>query len=318
MDLVGYILIFLSSFALLFWSGNFLVDVLTKISKFIGWKEFVVSFLVMAFATTIPNFFVGIISALNKVPELSFGDVVGTNIADLTLIIALAALVSKMGLSVPSRTVQGSSLFTIGVAVLPLILIQDGTLSRLDGILLLGAFAVYIAWLFNKKERFEKIYDGTLEKLTLNFFKKNIALLFCSILLLLISAQGIVKSAVFFSGFLHLPLSLIGILVVGLGTALPELSFTLQAAKKSQDWMIVGDVMGSVIMTATLVLGVVALICPIKIVDFSPFAIGRIFLIISAIFFLLFIRTGHKITRKEALFLLGIYITFVLVEILTK
>lgn len=318
MDLVVYILIFLSSFALLFWSGNFLVDLLTKISKFIGWKEFVVSFLVVAFATTIPNFFVGIISALNKVPELSFGDVVGTNIADLTLIIALAALVSKMGLSVPSRTVQGSSLFTIGVAVLPLILIQDGTLSRLDGILLLGAFAVYIAWLFNKKERFEKIYDGTLEKLTLNFFKKNIVLLFCSILLLLISAQGIVKSAVFFSGFLHLPLSLIGILVVGLGTALPELSFTLQAAKKSQDWMIVGDVMGSVIMTATLVLGVVALICPIKIVDFSPFAIGRIFLIISAIFFLLFIRTGHKITRKEALFLLGIYITFVLVEILTK
>jgi cation:H+ antiporter len=111
---------------------------------------------------------------------------------------------------------------------------------------------------------------------------------------------------------------LIGILIVGLGTALPELSFTLQAARKSQDWMIVGDVMGSVIMTSTLVLGIVALICPIKIVDFPPFAIGRIFLIISAIFFLLFIRSGRKITRREALFLLGIYITFVLVEILSK
>ena len=316
--LFSYILIFVGSFAILFFSSNFLVGGLTKLSKFIGWKEFVVSFLIMAFATTIPNFFIGIISALNKVPELSFGDVVGTNIADLTLVIALSALVSKMGLSVPSRTVQGSSLFTIGVAVLPLILIQDGTLSRLDGILLLGAFAAYIAWLFNKKERFEKIYVGASEKLTLNFFTKNIVLFFCSILLLLISAQGIVKSAVFFSGFLRLPLSLIGILIVGLGTALPELSFTLQAARKSQDWMIVGDVMGSVIMTATLVLGIVALICPIKIVDFSPFAIGRIFLIISAIFFLLFIRSGRKITRREALFLLGIYITFVLVEILMK
>jgi len=316
--LFSYILIFIGSFAILFFSSNFLVGGLTKLSKFIGWKEFVVSFLVMAFATTIPNFFIGIISALNKVPELSFSDVVGTNIADLTLVIALSALVSKMGLSVPSRTVQGSSLFTIGVAVFPLILIQDGTLSRLDGILLLGAFAAYIAWLFNKKERFEKIYDGTSEKLTLNFFTKNIVLLFCSILLLLVSAQGIVKSAVFFSGFLRLPLSLIGILIVGLGTALPELSFTLQAARKSQDWMIVGDVMGSVIMTSTLVLGIVALICPIKIVDFQPFAIARIFLIISAIFFLLFIRSGRKITRREALFLLGIYITFVLVEILMK
>jgi len=313
-----YILIFIGSFVILFFSSNFLVDALTKISKFLGWKEFVVSFFIIAFATTIPNFFVGIISALNKIPELSFGDVVGTNIADLTLVIALAALVSRMGLSVPSRTVQGSSLFTIGVAVFPLILIQDGILSRLDGILLLGAFVAYIAWLFNKKERFEKIYDGASEKLTLSFFTKNMALLFCSILLLLISAQGIVKSAVFFSGFLHLPLSLIGILIVGLGTALPETSFTLQAARKNQDWLIVGDVMGSVIMTTTLVLGIVALICPIKIYDFSPFAIGRIFLIISAIFFLLFIRTGHKITRKEAVFLLGIYVIFVLVEILTK
>lgn len=318
MDLTTYILIFLSSFGLLFWSSNFLVDVLKRVCKFLGWKEFVVSFFIVAFATTIPNFIVDTISALNKVPHLAFGDVVGTNIADLTLIVALSALISKAGLSVPSRTVQGSSIFTIGVAILPLILVHDGNLSRSDGILLLGAFLFYLSWLFQKKERFEKIYDGIREPLSLRFFLKNLTLLIFSIVLLLLSGQGIVKSAVFVSDYFHFPLALIGILVVGLGTALPELSFTLQAARKSQDWMIVGDVMGSVIMTATLVLGVVALICPIKIVDFSPFAIGRIFLIISAIFFLLFIRTGKKITRKEALFLLGIYILFVLVEIFTK
>ncbi|GAI48832.1 unnamed protein product, partial [marine sediment metagenome] len=69
---------------------------------------------------------------------------------------------------------------------------------------------------------------------------------------------------------------------------------------------------------ATLVLGIVALICPIEVPDFSPFAIGRFFLIISAIFFFFFVQTGRKITKKEALFLLGIYITFVLVEILTN
>jgi len=318
MDLVDYILIFLFSFGLLFWSSNFLVDVLKRVCKFLGWKEFVVSFFIVAFATTIPNFIVDTISALNKVPHLAFGDVVGTNIADLTLIVALSALVSRAGLSVPSRTVQGSSIFTIGVAILPLVLVYDGTLTRSDGILLLAAFLLYLIWLFQKRERFEKVYDGVCEPLSLRFFLKNLAFLIFSIVLLLLSGQGIVKSAVFFSDYFHFPLALIGILVVGLGTALPELSFTLQAARKSQDWMIVGDVMGSVIMTATLVLGVVALICPIKIYDFSPFAIGRIFLIISAIFFLLFIRTGRKITRKEALFLLGIYIIFVLVEILTK
>jgi len=316
--MILHIIIFIVSFWILFWSSHFLVDVLVKVCKFLGWKEFVVSFFIVAFATTIPNFFVDIISALNKVPQLAFGDVVGTNIADLTLIIALSALISRAGLSVPSRTVQGSSFFTIGVAILPLILVFDGTLNRVDGILLLGAFVIYLIWLFNKKERFEKVYDGVREPLSLKSFLTNLIFLSLSVLLLLMSGQGIVKSAIFFSNYFHFPLALIGIFLVGLGTALPELSFTLQAARKSQDWMIVGDVMGSVIMTATLVLGSVALISPIKISDFSPFAIGRIFLIIAAVFFLFFIRTGRKISRREGLFLLGIYLVFILVEILTK
>jgi len=318
MNLATYILIFLSSFGLLFWSSNFLVDVLKRVCKFLGWKEFVVSFFIVAFATTIPNFIVDTISALNKVPHLAFGDVVGTNIADLTLIVALSALISKAGLSLPSRTVQGSSIFTIGVAILPLILIHDGLLSKSDGILLLVTFLFYLSWLFQKRERFEKIYDGIYEPLGLRFFLKNSILLIFSLVLLLLSGQGIVKSAVFFSDYFHFPLALIGILVIGLGTALPELSFTFQAARKSQDWFIVGDVMGSVIITATLVLGIVALLSPIKIVDFSPFAIGRIFLIISALFFLFFVRTDRKITKREAVFLLLIYLIFIFIEILTK
>ncbi|GAI11291.1 unnamed protein product [marine sediment metagenome] len=82
--------------------------------------------------------------------------------------------------------------------------------------------------------------------------------------------------------------------------------------------MILGNLMGSIMVPATLVLGIVALICPIEIVDFSPFAIGRLFLVISAIFFLWVVRSGQKITKKEALFLLGIYVLFVIVEILMK
>ena len=184
-----YIFIFLASCALLFWTGNFLVGALTKLAKFLGWKEFVVAFFAMAFATSIPNFFVGIISALNKIPELSFGDIVGANIIDLSLVMALAALISKTGLSAPSRTVQGSSVFTIGVAILPLLLIQDGLLSRADGILLWVAFFIYLAWLFRKRERFEKVYDEISEPLSLKSFFKNIILLLGSVLLLIAAAQ---------------------------------------------------------------------------------------------------------------------------------
>ena len=318
MDLIKNIFLFPFSFLLLFFSSSFLVESLKKISKFLKWKEFVVSFFTIAIATTISNLVVDIISALNKVPNLAFGDVVGTNICDLTLIIGLSAIISKAGLSVPSRTVQGSAIFTILIAILPLLLVLDGNLNRADGILLLIAFLFYISWLFQKKERFEKIYDKEGGPQNLKTFLKNLLFFIFSGILLYFAGQQIVKSAIFFSNYFHLDLSIIGILIVGLGNALPELAFTLQAARKSQDWFIVGDVMGSVILTTSLVLGIVVLISPIETLQFPPFFVARIFLLISALFFLVFIKTGKKITAREGYFLVLIYFIFSIFEILTQ
>ena len=292
---------------------------LMKIARFLNWREFVVAFIVMAFAASLPNLFVGLSSAFHKIPQLSFGDIVGGNLVDLTIVVALAALIVR-GLPAESRMVQTSSIFTIIIAILPLLLILDGKLGRGDGILLILTFFFYIFWLFSKKERFTKVYDGKKEPIVKGFkiFLKDLGKIILGIILLLLAAEGIVRSASFFAQSFNLPLALIGILIVGLGNALPETYFVIVSAKKGQTWMILGNLMGSVIVPATLVLGIVALICPIEIVDFSPFVIARFFLIISALFFLFFVRTDRKITKKEALFLLGIYILFVAVEILTK
>ncbi|MBI2041873.1 MAG: sodium:calcium antiporter [Candidatus Nealsonbacteria bacterium] len=312
------ILIFLISCFFLAISSKWLVGALVVIAKFLGWKEFVVAFLLMAFGVTIPNFFVGIISALNKVPELSLGDVVGGNIVDLSLIIGMAALISRKGLSAPSRTVQGSSIFTIAIAILPLILIFDGALSRQDGFLLFAAFLGYMFWLFSKKERFTKAYDGIKEPVTIKFFFKNFGLFLISLIFLLLAAKGMVVSGTFFADYFSIPISLVGILVIGLGNALPEGFFSIQAARKGHDWMVLGDLMGGVVLSATLVLGTVAMISPIAVSDFLTIAIGRFFLIITALFFLIFLRTGQKITRKEAIFLIFIYVAFVVSEIAIK
>lgn len=304
---------------MLFWSGSFLVGALMRMARFLGWREFVVAFFIIAFAATIPNLFVGISSALHKIPQLSFGDVVGGNVIDLTLAVAIAALIAK-GLPAESRTVQITSIFTIFIAILPLLLILDGVLGRGDGIILILGFLFYLFWLFSKKERFTMVYDTNKIPIVTEFkvFIKDLGKVILGIILLLVAAEGIVRAASFFAESLNLSLALIGILIVGLGNALPETYFAIASARKGQTWMILGDLMGAVIVPATLVLGIVALIHPIVITDFSPFAIARFFLIISAIFFLFFVRTDRKITKKEALFLLGLYILFVLVEILTK
>jgi len=318
--MILYILIFLICCALLYFSGEWVIGGLMRIARFLDWREFVVAFFVMAFAASLPNFFVGVTSALRQIPELSFGDVAGNNLVTLTLAVALAVLIGKKELPTESRTVQTTSIFTIVAAILPFILILDGILSRADGIILILLFVFYLFWLFSKRERFTKIYEE--HKILIikesKIFLKDLGKLILGVLLLILAAQGIVASAQFFALNFNLPLILIGVLITGLGSALPETYFAIASARRGETWMILGDLMGAVIVPATLVLGIVALICPIKIIDVLPFAIARFFLIISAIFFLLFVRTGRKITKKETLILLGIYIAFLLVEIFIK
>jgi cation:H+ antiporter len=315
-----HILIFLFSFVLLFWTGKWLIKSLSRIARYLEWREFVVAFFIVAIAASIPNLFVGISSAFHKIPELSFGDIVGGNLVDLTLAVAIAVLLSRGGLPAESKMVQTSAVFTMAIAILPLLLILDGYLGRGDALILISVFIFYIFWLFSKKERFSKVYDSQDSKPVVKKFRifiKDLGRVILGVFFLLLAAEGVVRAASFFADSLNLPLALVGILIVGLGNAIPETYFAVIAARKAQNWMILGDLMGSVIVAATLVLGIVALISPIKIVDFSTFAIARFFLIISAIFFLIFVRTDRKITKREALFLLGIYIIFVLAEILT-
>ena len=317
--MILYILLFLISIGLLFWSGTFLIGALTRTARFLGWKEFVVAFIVIAFASSIPNLFVGISSALHKIPQLSFGDIVGGNLIDFTIAVALAALVAK-SLPAESKMVQTSAIFTMAVAIFPLLLILDGVLGRGDGIALIFVFFCYIYWLFSKKERFSKVYNANEVPIVKSFksFVKDLGRLLIGLLFLLVAAEGIVRAARFFSESLNLEIALVGILIVGISNAIPETYFAIVCARKAHNWMVLGDLMGSVIVASTLVLGIVAIICPIEIADFSPFAIARFFLIIAAMFFLFFVRTDRKITVKEALFLLSIYLIFLLVEIFTK
>jgi cation:H+ antiporter len=313
-----YIFVFIVSCFLLALSSKWLIGSLSRIALYLRLKEFVVGFFIMAFAVSLPNFFVGIISAFNGIPQLSFGDVIGGNIVDLSLVIGLAALLSKGGLSAQSQTVQGSSIFTIFIGVLPMLLVSDQQLSRMDGVLLILSYVLYVSWLFSKRERFTKIYDHAPSSINFKNFIRDLVFLVFSVILLLGGARGIVASASVFANALAAPIGLIGLFIVGVGNSLPEGFFSVQAARKGQDWMILGDLMGGVVITATLVLGIVALISPIMITDFSPFAIARIFLILSAVLFLFCLRSGARVSKREGILLLLIYVSFLITEILTR
>jgi cation:H+ antiporter len=316
--MIQNIFILIGSFILLALAGKWMIEAMSRLGICFKLKEFVLAFFVIGIGATIPNLIIGIVAAMNKIPELSFGDVVGSNIFDISIVVGLAALVSRGGLSSNSRTVQGSAIFTMIIGLLPLALIYDGSLSRIDGVLLLVSFGIYAFWLFSKKDRFTKVYENCSQKINIKEIVKDALIILAGLGLLFIGGQGIVKSAMFLYQTFHLPLGLIGIFVVAIGTCMPETVFSLQAAKKGQDWMILGNQMGNVAITSTFILGIVSLIMPINITNFSPFAIARIFLIIAIVSFFFFAKTGQKITKAEGMALIGIYFAFLITEIITK
>jgi len=321
MVMLFYIFIFLTSCFLLVLSTKWLIDSLTGIAKYLGWKEFVVAFFTVSFGAVIPEFFIGIFSAVNGVSELAFGNILGQNIFLFAFTVGTCALILKNGIEVESKTVKNGSTFAVIAAFLSLVLILDGTLSRSDGVILLAFFFFFIYWLFSKKERFTKVYEGIEDKVKeegVFCFFKNLAVVMVGFMIVILSAQGIVEFAKYFSRVMGISIPLLGILVVALGVGIPETYFSVTLARKGQSWMILGGLMGAVAMSSTLVLGTVALMAPITIsaIDQPAFLVVGIFLVLCASLFLFFVRSGRRISTNEGIALLLLYTLFFLTQIL--
>lgn len=313
-----YILFFIVSCIVLSKSGAWVVNALIRIAKALGWKEFVVSFILMAFTTTLPELFVGIASALRQKPELSFGNIIGSNIINLTLAMAIGVFLAKE-LKCESAMIQRNSVYAGVIAFLPILLMLDGEISRIDGIILLLVLGFYFHQLSLRERLFTKSFQRKTNKkgwLEFKLFLKDLAIFFGGITLLLISAQVIVWSISSLAVYFGLSLIIIGTLIVALGTNLPEIVFGCKAATMGHKDMIFGNLLGAVVVNSTLVLGTTVLITPLKIIRFSPYLTGIIFTLIVCLSFTVFFRTDKKITRKEAIILLCIYIIFVVTQLI--
>jgi cation:H+ antiporter len=318
LEILLYILIFIGSCLVLVKAGAWSVKTLIRIAQFLRWKEFFVSFILMAFATSLPELFVGISSALHGVPEISLGDIIGSNVINLTLVIGIAAILAK-GLRLKSVVAKRDSLYTAFIAILPVIALLDGVISRADAVILILVTVFYFQQVFSQKEAFTKIFKDTFERRTAKLWRRfflDILLFAGSIFLLLFSAEGIIRSVVYFANFVDVPLFFIGIVFVSLGTNLPELTFGVKSVMMGRKQMVLGNVMGSVVVNSSLVIGTVALIHPIRVTNFSPFIIGIAFTFLAAISFYFFARQENQISTKEGKILIAIYVIFILFEII--
>jgi len=304
------LLIFLGSCVLIILASRMIIDALHRLTCRLGWKEFIVAFFAASIGAVLPELFIGVRSALKGVPELALGSIIGQNIILFTLSVAICTFILKE-IVVESRTVRAGATFALLAVTLPFILLWDGVLSRTDGFILLFACVAYIYWLFSKEDHFVKKHKEPIKKCSP---VRDGIVVFIGFLLVVLSAEGIIASAQNFSSYFDVSVALFGLFAVGLGVALPETFFSIALASKGHSWMILGGILGAISLSSTLVLGIVSIISPIEVVDFSSLRAAQFFLISGGFFLLLFVRTNNKITKKEAWFLLGVYLLFLFYE----
>lgn len=302
--------IFIVACIVLVLSGSYLVKSLSKIGAFLKWSEFIVAFIFVAVATSIPELFVAISSGIAHTSSLSLGNVIGANIIDLTIVIGIVILVGR-GIKIESDKTKKDAFYMFLVICLPLILMLIGHgLSRLDGVILIVVFLLYSWNLIKQKEHFTKEVEIPIKRgeIVLNSF-----LFLASLALLFASSYFVVKYATALSIDLALPPFIIGLFLISFGTTLPELTFETKAVLSGHSQMALGDLIGTIIVNTTLVLGIAALIFPITI-QINSFLIGAIFMMIIAFVFFSFFRTGNKLSIKEGIILILIYVIYAIVQ----
>lgn len=288
------------------------IDSSTKLAHMLSISEYTISFLVISLATSLPEFVVAITAGVEKNTILSYGDAIGSNLALLTLIIAIPVLAGH-SLSTKSIIRSKDIYYTTFFLLLALAMALDGTLSRIDGLLLIVGYFYYTRSVLKRGTVLETFVDRLkLEKT--NVWKEGVLFVF-SLALLLLASEGIVRSAIDLSENLNVSLGFIGLTITALGTSLPEIAFVLGIINTDGNKEeITGDVIGSVVANSTLVLGTAAVIYPIEL-GRSHFGFSTILIVISTLLlFLAFSRSDEKIDKKEAVALLVVYVLFVGLE----
>ena len=310
-NLIGFAV----AFIVLAYSSLILVRSLSNIAYFLRISDYAVSFILMGFATSIPELFVALSSGIRGAPVLSFGNLIGANILNVTLLLGIIAIISG-GLPNRDQSIKADAWIILMIAVMPLLLIWDGNLDRPDGLVLILLYFWYLNRLLKQQKILGKALDHFGRKLRgAGWALKEVTLFILGIVLLLAASGFVVAEAQELAKILNLDLKIFGILIVALGTTVPELTFGLRSVLHKHEKMTLGNAIGSIAVNSTLILGLLALISPFS-VDFNPaLKLSIAAMIISLWLFNIFLTNNKPaITKNEGLILLIVYIGFVLLS----
>lgn len=306
--------------ALLLGGGECLVRGAAGLAQRLGVPPLVVGLTVVAFGTSAPEFSVNVTAAVRGNGAVAFGNVVGSNIANVGLILASAAIVRALAIQsvvvvreIPMMLLASAAALIMGFDRLRPELVAR--YDRADGALLLLFFAVFLYYTVAETLR-KRPADPLVQQVREQSVGEgarslggSVALVLVGLLGLVIGGQLTVSGAVGLAAAMGVPTALIGLTVVAVGTSLPELSASVMASRKGETDLAIGNVIGSNIFNLLFVLGVTATIRPVPVPAGGNADLAA--MIAFAVALLLISGSGKEITRSKGVLLLAAYVGYV-------
>jgi cation:H+ antiporter len=294
----------LAGSVLLWFGAETFVGCSSALALRIGLRPLVIGLTVVAFGTSSPELGVSLISSLRDLDGVATGNVVGSNIANIGLILGLAAVIRPI--KVEPQLLRLDLPIVVGISFLVTLLFADGVLSRLGGALLLLLLVGYIGLLLRRSR---PDVDVETSSIGVQTRKRSlpviIGLAFFGLGMLVIGSFAFVNGAEDMALGLGVSPAVVGLTVVAIGTSLPEAATSVAAAWRGQGDIAVGNVVGSNVFNLLAILGITAVIRPISRGDVSMVSFG--IMIALALLLLPVMRTGFRISRLEGAGLLASY-----------
>ena len=297
------ILLIIIGVALVLKGADFLTEGASALARRMNVPEIIIGLTIVAAGTSAPELFVSLVSALKGTPDLAVGNVVGSNTMNAMLIVGCAAMVAPMTIS--RSTVKKDIPFSVGASLLLILLTFDSFMSRIDGIILLAGFAVFMAYTLMqaKSGKAEESAEGKQLKpwLSALYVVLGLAMLVAGSNLFVDSASSVAAS-------LGVSEGVIGLTVVAGGTSLPELATSVVAARKGQSAIAIGNVIGSNVFNILLILGLTATISPLQIEGITTVDMAVMLLSVALVW--LFSFTKYTVERWEGALLVFGYLAY--------
>lgn len=317
--MIVQILFILLGFVLLIKGADILVNGSSAIAKKLRISEIVIGLTIVSIGTSMPELFVSTTSALQGASDISVGNVIGSNICNLLLILGLSSLIHPVKFHKQTKLIENPmSIILTLIFVLMCNINQD--ISRIEGIILLIFFIAFLIYtiVIGKKTKDEAILEISLEEAKKISVVKNLVLIILGIAGLKIGGDLVVENAKLVAIALNISEKIIGLTIVAIGTSLPELVTSLTAAIKGESDIAIGNIIGSNIFNLLFIIGVSAVITPITYNISYNFDVIILFVAMILMCIFPFIKPKDEMSRSNGLIYTLIYIIYMLALIFKK